>query len=111
MTYRPAPTCVLVAARVHAPLAALGERVAKFGIFFVFAKGLRAQRAGRVAPRRGGAKRRAAALGAAQRRKAPPQAAERRAAHKACFSAFNFAPIIEKQKMLTGRSAEIRPVL
>ena len=67
--------------------------------FFVFAKGLRAQRSGRVAPRRGGAKRRAAALGAAQRRKAPPQAAERRAAHKACFSAFNFAPIIEKQKM------------
>ena len=79
--------------------------------FFVFAKGLRAQRAGRVAPRRGGAKRRAAALGAAQRRKAPPQAAERRAAHKACFSAFNFAPIIEKQKMLTGTSAGIRPVL
>ena len=77
----------------------------------MFAKGLRAQRAGRVAPRRGGAKRRAAALGAAQRRKAPPQAAERRAAHKACFSAFNFAPIIEKQKMLTGRSAGIRPVL
>ena len=83
----------------------------KDGIFFVFAKGLRAQRAGRVAPRRGGAKRRAAALGAAQRRKAPPQAAERRAAHKACFSAFNFAPIIEKQKMLTGISAGIRPVL
>ncbi len=83
----------------------------KVGIFFVFAKGLRAQRAGRVAPRRGGAKRRAAALGAAQRPKAPPQAAERRAAHKACFSAFNFAPIIEKQKMLTGRSAGIRPVL
>ena len=74
------------------------------GIFFVFAKGLRAQRAGRVAPRRGGAKRRAAALGAAQRREAPPQAAERRAAHKACFSAFNFAPIIENQKMLTGKS-------
>ena len=45
-----------------------------YGIFFVFAKGLRAQRAGRVAPRRGGAKRRAAALGAAQRREAPPQA-------------------------------------
>ena len=87
------------------------ELIAKSGIFFVFAKGLRAQRAGRVAPRRGGAKRRAAALGAAQRRKAPPQAAERRAAHKACFSAFNFAPIIEKQKMLTGRSAGIRPVL
>jgi hypothetical protein len=74
------------------------------GIFFVFAKGLRAQRAGRVAPRRGGAKRRAAALGAAQRRKAPPQAAERMAAHKACFSAFNFAPIIENQKMLIGKS-------
>ena len=87
------------------------ECALKGGIFFVFAKGLRAQRAGRVAPRRGGAKRRAAALGAAQRRKAPPQAAERRAAHKACFSAFNFAPIIEKQKMLTGRSAGIRPVL
>ena len=83
----------------------------KVGIFFVFAKGLRAQRAGRVAPRRGGAKRRAAALGAAQRRKAPPQAAERRAAHKACFSAFNFAPMIENQKMLIGRSAGIRPVL
>ena len=82
----------------------------KDGIFFVFAKGLRAQRAGRVAPRRGGAKRRAAALGAAQRRKAPPQAAERRAAHKVCFSAFNFPPIIEKQnsqKMLTGTSAGI----
>ena len=76
----------------------------RVGIFFVFAKGLRAQRAGRVAPRRGGAKRRAAALGAAQRRKAPPQAAERRAPHKACFSAFNFAPIIENQKMLTGKS-------
>ena len=84
---------------------------AKLGIFFVFAKGLRAQRAGRVAPRRGGAKRRAAALGAAQRRKAPPQAAERRAAHNAWFSAFNFPPIIEKHKMLTGTSAGIRPVL
>ena len=84
---------------------------AKLGIFFVFAKGLRAQRAGRVAPRRGGAKRRAAALGAAQRRKAPPQAAERRAPRKACFSAFNFPPIIEKQKMLTGTSAGIRPIL
>ena len=83
----------------------------KYGIFFVFPKSLRAQRAGRVAPRRGGAKRRAAALGAAQRRKAPPQAAERRAAHKAWFSAFNFPPIIEKQKMLTGTSAGIRPVL
>ena len=77
----------------------------------MFAKGLRAQRAGRVAPRRGGAKRRAAALGAAQRRKAPPQAAERRAAHKEWFSAFNFPPIIEKQKMLTGTSAGIRPDL
>ena len=91
-----------------APRAGGGKKV---GIFFVVAKGLRAQRAGRVAPRRGGAKRRAAALGAAQRRKAPPQAAERRAAHKACFSAFNFPPIIEKQKMLTGTSAGIRPVL
>ena len=45
------------------------------GIFFVFAKGLRAQRAGRVAPRRGSAKRRAAALGAAQRRAAQSAAA------------------------------------
>ena len=88
-----------------------GAASAKLGIFSVFPKSLRAQRAGRVAPRRGGAKCRAAALGAAQRRKAPPQAAERRAAHKACFSAFNFAPIIEKQKMLTGRSAGIWPVL
>ena len=77
----------------------------------MFAKGLRAQRAGRVAPRRGGAKRRAAALGAAQRREAPPQAAERRARHKVCFSAFNFPPIIEKQKVLTGTSAGIRPDL
>ena len=83
----------------------------QYGIFFVVAKGLRAQRAGRVAPRRGRTKRRAAALVAAQRRKAPPQAAERRAAHKVCFSAFNFPPIIEKQKMLTGTSAGIRPVL
>ena len=83
----------------------------KTGIFFVVAKGLRAQRAGRVAPRRGRTKRRAAALVAAQRRKAPPQAAERRAAHKVCFSAFNFPPIIEKQKMLTGTSAGIRPDL
>ena len=83
----------------------------KIGIFSVFPKSLRAQRAGRVAPRRGGAKRRAAALGAAQRRKAPPQAAERRAPRKACFSAFNFPPIIEKQKMLTGTSAGIRPKL
>eukprot|EP00964_Phaeocystis_antarctica_P081144 scaffold50732_cov39-Phaeocystis_antarctica.AAC.1 len=45
-------------------------------------KWLRAQRAGRLAPRRGGAKRRAAALGAAQRREAPPQAVERRASRK-----------------------------
>eukprot|EP00964_Phaeocystis_antarctica_P092602 scaffold59586_cov60-Phaeocystis_antarctica.AAC.1 len=52
-------------------------------LFFLFQKWLRAQRAGRVAPRRGGAKRRAAALGAAQRPKAPPQAAERRVAHEA----------------------------
>ena len=71
----------------------------------MFAKGLRAQRAGRVAPWRGGAKRRAAALGAAQRRKAPPQAAEQRAAHQACFPAFNFPPSIDKEKMLTGTSA------
>ena len=76
----------------------------KKGFFFVFQKWLRAQRAGRVAPRRGGAKRRAAALGAAQRPKAPPQAAERRAAHEACFSAFNFAPIIDREKKLTGKS-------
>ena len=95
--------------RPHTPGAGLTAE--KNGIFSVFPKSLRAQRAGRVAPRRGGAKRRAAALGAAQRRKAPPQAAERRAAHKACFSAFNFPPIIEKQKMLTGTSAGIRPVL
>ena len=94
-----------------APGSARSRGGQKLGIFFVFPKSLRAQRAGRVAPRRGGAKRRAAALGAAQRRKAPPQAAERRAAHKACFSAFNFAPIIENQKMLIGRSAGIRPVL
>eukprot|EP00964_Phaeocystis_antarctica_P130782 scaffold94660_cov68-Phaeocystis_antarctica.AAC.4 len=45
-------------------------------------KWLRAQRAGRLAPQRGGAKRRAAALGAAQRREAPPQAVERRASRK-----------------------------
>jgi hypothetical protein len=43
-------------------------------------------------------------LGAAQRRKAPPQAEERRAAHEAGFSAFNFAPIIDKEKMLTEKS-------
>ena len=86
-------------------------KMKKRGIFFVFPKSLRAQRAGRVAPRRGGAKRRAAALGAAQRREAPPQAAERRAAHKACFSAFNFPPIIDKEKMLTGTSAGIRVIL
>ena len=61
----------------------------------MFAKGLRAQRAGRVAPRRGGAKRRAAAPGAAQRRKAPPQAAEWKALYKGDFSACYFAPIID----------------
>ena len=77
----------------------------------MFQKWARAARGGRVAPRRGGAKRRAAALGAAQRRKAPPQAAERRAAHKACFSAFDFPPIIDKEKMLTGTSAGIRVIL
>ena len=81
------------------------------GFFFMLSQKLRAQRAGAQRRRYRGAKRRAAAQGAAQRREAPPQAAERRAAHKACFSAFNFAPIIEKQKMLTGRSAGIRPVL
>ena len=68
------------------------------GFFFVFQKWLRALRVGRVAPLGGGAKRRAAALGAAQRPKAPPQAAERRAAHEACFPAFYFAPIIDKEK-------------
>ena len=67
----------------------------------MFQKWARAARGGRVAPLGGGAKRRAAALGAAQRPKAPPQAAERRAAHEACFSAFNFAPIIDKEKELT----------
>ena len=84
----------------------MGTKPAKVGIFFVFAKGLHAQRAGRVAPLRGGAKRRAAVLGAAQRREAPPQAAERRAAHKACFSAFNFRPIIVFEKKLTGKGAQ-----
>ena len=56
---------------------------------------MRAQRAGRVAPQRGGAKRRVAALGAAQRRKAPPEAAERRAANKDHFRARHFPPIID----------------
>eukprot|EP00964_Phaeocystis_antarctica_P010385 scaffold5717_cov52-Phaeocystis_antarctica.AAC.1 len=74
-------------------------------------KWLRAQRAGRVAPRRGGAKRRAAALGAAQRPKAPPQAAERRAAHEACFSAFNFAPILDIAKKLYEKSVRNCPIL
>ena len=86
---------------------ALGE----YGFFFVFQKWLRAQRVGRVAPRRGGAKRRAAALGAAQRRKAPPQAAERRAAHEACFPAFYFAPIIDKEKELTEKGVGNCPIL
>ena len=66
---------------------------------------------GRVAPRRGGAKRRAAALGAAQRPKAPPQAAERRAAHEACFPAFYFAPIIDKEKELTEKGVGNCPIL
>ena len=88
-----------------------GVKSAKVGIFFVFAKGPRAQRVGRVASRRGGSKRRAAALGAAQRRKAPPQAAERRAAHEACFPAFYFAPIIENDKMLTQKSVRNRQML
>ena len=85
--------------------------------FHVSRKAARAARRARSAPEgqkiapRSGAGCRAAALGAAQRRKAPPQAAERRAAHKEWFSAFNFPPIIEKQKMLTGTSAGIRPVL
>ena len=81
------------------------------GFFFVFQKWLRAQRVGRVAPLGGGAKRRAAALGAAQRPKAPPQAAERRAAHEARFPAFYFAPIIEKEKMLTQKSVRNRQIL
>jgi len=54
---------------------------------------------------------RAAALGAAQRREAPPQAAERRAATKRVFLAFDFAPLIEKQKMLPDKSVRIWPVL
>ena len=74
----------------------------KVGFFFVFPERLRAQRMGRVAPRRSGAERRAAGLGAAQRREASPQAAERRAPLKVCFPAFNFPPIIDKAKMLTG---------
>ena len=45
--------------------AAAPGRPAIFGIFFVFAKGLRARRAGRVAPQRGGAGCRAAAQSAA----------------------------------------------
>ena len=81
------------------------------GFFVVFQKWLRAQRAVRVAPQRGGAKRRAAALGAAQRPKAPPQAAKRRAAHEACFSAFNFAPIIDIEKKLTEESVRNCPIL
>ena len=81
------------------------------GFFFVFQKWLRAQRVGRVAPRRGGAKRRAAALGAAQRPKAPPQAAERRAAHEACFPAFYFAPIIDREKELTEKGVGNCPIL
>ena len=78
---------------------------------FMVPERLRAERAGRVAPRRGGAKRRAAALGAAQRPKAPPQAAERRAAHEACSSAFNFAPIIDKEKELTEKGVGNYPIL
>ena len=54
---------------------------------------------------------RAAALGAAQRRTAPPQAAEQRAGQKACFCAFDFAPIIEKEKMLTQKSVRNRQIL
>jgi hypothetical protein len=50
-------------------------------------------------------------LGAAQRREAPPQVAERRAGYKACFSAFDFAPIIEKHKMLTQKSVRNRQFL
>ena len=95
---------------------AVGERELfispeNMGFFFVFQKWLRAQRAGRLAPRRGGAKRRAAALGAAQRREAPPQAVERRASRKVCFSAFNFPPIIDKEKMLTEKSVGNCPIL
>ena len=79
--------------------------------FFVFQKWARAARGGRVAPLGGGAKRRAAALGAAQRPKAPPQAAERRAAHEACFPAFYFAPIIDKEKELTETGVGNCPIL
>ena len=81
------------------------------GFFFVFQKWARAARGGRVAPLGGGAKRRAAALGAAQRPKAPPQAAERRAAHEACFPAFYFAPIIDKEKELTETGVGNCPIL
>ena len=77
----------------------------------MFQKWLRAQRAGRLAPRRGGAKRRAAALGAAQRREAPPQAVERRVSRKLCFSAFNFPPIIDTEKMLIEKSVGNCPIL
>ena len=73
----------------------------------MFQKWARAARGGRVAPRRGGAKRRAAALGAAQRRKAPPQAAEQRAGYKVRFSAFDFAPIIDNEKELADKSVRI----
>ena len=73
----------------------------------MFPEKLRAQRAGRVAPRRGGAQRRFAALGAAQRRAAPPPAEKRRAAHKECFSAFIFAPIIDVDEKLTDKSVRI----
>ena len=81
------------------------------GFFFVFVKGCARSALG--AQRPGGEARsaRTAALGAAQRCEAPPQAAERRAGHKACFSAFNFAPIIEKWKMFTDKSARNGPTM
>ena len=106
-------TCSCFSTIVEIPMAiaaSFSDRSIKSGFFFVFQKWLRAQRAGRVAPRRGGAKRRAAALGAAQRPKAPPQAAERRAAHEACSSAFNFAPIIDKEKELTEKGVGNCPI-
>ena len=75
----------------------------------MFQKWLRAQRVGRVAPLGGGAKRRTAAQ---LRPKAPPQAAERRAAHDACFPAFYFAPILDKEKELTEkRCRKLPPIL
>ena len=41
------------------------------------------------------------------RRAAPPPAEKRRAAHKECFSAFIFAPIIDVDEKLTDKSVRI----